>query len=80
VASIIRSGDVELGFQQVSELVHEEDIDYVGPLPADIQHISLFAGGIHKAAKQPDAAKALAKFLTDPTIAPVIKKHGLEPG
>jgi molybdate transport system substrate-binding protein len=80
VANIIRSGEAELGFQQVSELVHEKGIDYIGPLPADIQHLSLFAGGVHKAAKQPDAAKALTKFLTDPSIAPVIKKHGLEPG
>lgn len=80
VATILRSGEIELGFQQVSELVHEKGIDYIGPLPADIQHISRFAGGVHVQAKQPESAKAWLRFLTDPSNAAVIRKHGLEPG
>lgn len=80
VATVLRSGEVELGFQQVSELVHETGIDYVGPLPADIQHVSAFAGAIHADAKAPDAAKALLEFLTDPAVAAAIRRHGLEPG
>ena len=80
VATILRSGEIELGFQQVSELVHENGIDFIGPLPADIQHISYFGGGVHSAAKHPDAARELIKFLTDPAHVPALKRHGLEPG
>jgi molybdate transport system substrate-binding protein len=80
VGTIIASGEAEIGFQQVSELIHVSGIDYIGPLPADVQHITVFSGGIHAGAKQPDAAKALVKFITAPAAVPVIKKHGLEPG
>ena len=80
VGTIIASGEAEIGFQQMSELIHVAGIDYLGPLPADIQRITVFSGGIHTGAKQADAAKALVKFLTAPAAVPVIKKHGLEPG
>ena len=80
VGSIIASGEVEIGFQQVSELMHFAGIDYLGPLPADVQFITVFSGGIQAGAKQADAAKALVKFITAPAAAAVIKKHGLEPG
>jgi molybdate transport system substrate-binding protein len=80
VGTIIASGEAEIGFQQVSELIHVAGIDYLGPLPADIQRITVFSGGIHTGAKQADAAKGLVKFLTAPAAVPVIKKHGLEPG
>ena len=80
VATLIRSGEAEIGFQQVSELVHETGIAYIGPLPAEIQNITVFSGGIHSGANEADAAKALVKFITAPAAAPVIKKHGLEPG
>jgi molybdate transport system substrate-binding protein len=79
VGSIIASGDVEIGFQQVSELMHFAGIDYLGPLPADVQYITIFSSGVHAGAKQEDAAKALVKFITAPAAAAVIKKHGLEP-
>jgi len=79
VGSIIASGDVEIGFQQVSELMHFAGIDYLGPLPADVQYITIFSSGVDAGAKQEDAAKALVKFITAPAAAAVIKKHGLEP-
>jgi molybdate transport system substrate-binding protein len=79
VGSIIASGDVDIGFQQVSELMHFAGIDYLGPLPADVQYITIFSSGVHAGAKQEDAAKALVKFITAPAAAAVIKKHGLEP-
>jgi molybdate transport system substrate-binding protein len=71
---------VEIGFQQVSELIHLSGIDFLGPLPPDIQQITIFSSGIHTGATNPDAAKALAKFLTSPSAAMVIKKNGMEPG
>ena len=79
VGSIIASGEVEIGFQQVSELMHFAGIDYLGPLPADVQYITVFSSGVHAGAKQEDAAKVLVKFITAPAAAAVIKKHGLEP-
>jgi molybdate transport system substrate-binding protein len=80
VGSIIASGEAEIGFQQVSELIHVPGIDFIGPLPADVQKITVFSAGIHSGAKEPEAAKILVKFLTAPAAAPVFKKHGLEPG
>ena len=80
VGSIIASGDVDIGFQQVSELSQFPGIDYVGPLPADIQQYTTFSSGIIAGSGQAEAAKALVKFLTSPAAAPVFKKRGMEPG
>jgi molybdate transport system substrate-binding protein len=80
VGEMIARGEAEIGFQQVSELLPIAGIDYLGPLPPDIQHITVFSGGIHTGAKEADAAKALVKFITAPTSVPVIKKKGMEPG
>ena len=54
-------------------------IDIVGPLPAELQEITVFSGALHSAAKEPDAAAALTRFLTAPAAAATLKKHGLEP-
>jgi len=80
VGTLIATGETEIGFQQISELVHFEGVDYAGPLPGDLQRMTMFSAAIHAGAKQADAARALAKFITAPAAAPVIKKHGLEPG
>lgn len=77
---MIARGDAELGFQQVSELLHVKGIEYLGPLPADIQHITVFSAAIHAAAKELEPAKSLIQFLTAPGAAPSIRKAGLEPG
>jgi molybdate transport system substrate-binding protein len=79
VGTLVASGETEIGFQQISELVHFAGIDYVGPLPGELQRMTVFSAGIHAGAKQADAARALVKFLTAPPAAPVIRKHGLEP-
>jgi molybdate transport system substrate-binding protein len=76
---VVARGEAEIAFQQVSELLPVPGIDFVGPLPADIQQITVFSAGLHAAAKQPDAARALVKFLTAPAAAPVIRKKGMEP-
>ena len=55
-------------------------IDYLGPLPAEVQFITVFSAGLHAAASSPEAARALLKFLTAPEAAPVLKRHGMEPG
>lgn len=80
VAELLARGDADLGFQQVSELIHAKGIDYLGPLPAEIQNVTVFSAGLHAAAKELDAAKALVRFLTAPEAAATIRKAGMEPG
>jgi molybdate transport system substrate-binding protein len=80
VGDIIARGEADIGFQQVSELLPVAGIDYIGPLPPDIQQITVFSAGIHTGATQAEAAKSLVKFLTSPQAVPTIKKTGLEPG
>ena len=80
VGDLIARGEADLGFQQISELLHVQGIDYLGPLPADIQNITVYSAGVHTAAPAPDVAKALVKFLTSPGAAPAIRKIGMEPG
>jgi molybdate transport system substrate-binding protein len=80
VGELVARGEADLGFQQVSELLHMKGIDYLGPLPADIQHITVYSAGLHMAATAPDAAKALVKFLTAPEAGPIIRKTGMELG
>src|SRR5262249_23419012 len=80
VGSIIASGEAEIGFQPASERSPFAGVDYVGPLPADIQQFTTFSSGIIAGAKAPDAAKALVKFITAPAAAAAFKKRGMEPG
>jgi molybdate transport system substrate-binding protein len=80
VGTIIASREVELGFQQVSELSNFPGVDYVGPLPADVQNTTVFSAGMIVDAKEAEAAKALVKYLTSPEAGSAFKKRGMEPG
>lgn len=80
VGELLARGETDLGFQQVSELLHVKGIAYLGPLPADIQNITVYSAGLHTAAPAPEAAKALVIFLTAPEAGPTIRKTGMEPG
>jgi molybdate transport system substrate-binding protein len=81
VAAVVARGEVEVGFQQVSELIHVPGVTFVGPLPAELQPGFTFAGTITTTARQPGAAAAAAllRFLASPEAAAVKKKHGLAP-
>jgi molybdate transport system substrate-binding protein len=79
VGELIARGEAEIGFQQVSELLPIGGIDFLGPLPPDIQHFTVFAGGLHVGAQAPEVAKALMRFITAPAAVPVIRKSGMEP-
>jgi|SRR5581483_1639277 len=79
VGRVVARGEAEIGFQQVSELLPVAGIDYVGPLPAEIQEITMFSAGLAAAAKEPDGAKALVGWLTAPAAAPIIRRSGMEP-
>jgi molybdate transport system substrate-binding protein len=78
IGTVIAKGDCEIGFQQVSELVHIPGIDYIGPLPAEVQRVTTFSCGFQTGAAQPDAAKALIAYLTTAAARTVMQKHGLE--
>jgi molybdate transport system substrate-binding protein len=80
VGNIVASGEAEIGFQQVSELAHFEGVDFVGPLPADIQEITVFSAGLQVGGKEAEAAKAWLKFLTAPAHAAAFTSRGLTPG
>ncbi len=80
VGSIIASGEVEIGFQQGSELGNYPGVDYVGPLPAEVQNYTTFSSGIPVKSQQMEPAKALVRFLTSPAAAPTFRKNGMEPG
>ena len=79
VGTVVARGDAALGLQQVSELLPIEGIDYIGPLPAEVQRVTVFSAGIATASKQPDAARQLIRYLNSPEAAPTIAKTGLEP-
>jgi len=80
VGDKVVAGEAEIGFHQLSELIPVKGIDIIGPLPAELQYLTVFSGAIHSAAKEPDAAAALAKFLTAPAVGERLKTHGLDPG
>src|SRR5262245_30937107 len=79
VGTVVARGAAQIGFQQISELLPIEGIDYVGPLPDEVQRVSIFAAGIAANAKQPEAARALIDFLASPSVIPTIEKYGLDP-
>lgn len=78
VGTLLARGEVDIGFQQVSELLLFPGIQYVGALPPEMQTISVFAGGVHVAARQPAAARELIGFITSPAALPFITKTGME--
>src|ERR1700731_3271298 len=79
VGEIVARGDAEIGFQQISELLPVAGVDIVGPLPPDVQKITVFSAGIATVSKEPDAGKALIKFLASPDASAAIVKSGMEP-
>jgi molybdate transport system substrate-binding protein len=79
VAAVVARGEVEIGFQQVSELIHTPGVTFVGPIPAGLQPGFTFAGALTTAARHPQAALALLRFLSSPEADPVIVENGLIP-
>jgi molybdate transport system substrate-binding protein len=79
VGAVVARGEAEIGFQQVSELLPISGIDYVGPLPAEIQEVTIFSAGIAASAKEAEGGRALIRFLTSATAAPLVKKSGMDP-
>lgn len=79
VAAVVARGEVEIGFQQLSELIHTAGVTLVGPIPEELQPGFAFAGAVTSDAREADAARALLRFLSSPDVAPVILRNGLKP-
>jgi molybdate transport system substrate-binding protein len=79
VGEVTARGEAEMAVQQISELMPVAGIDIVGPLPDEVQKISVFAAGIFHAARNPGGAGKLIAYLAEPRLAPLLIRKGLEP-
>ena len=79
VGSVVARGEADLGFQQVSELLPIGGLDFVGPLPEEVQKVTIFSAGLAAGARDISAAKALIACLGGADAAPTIRKSGLDP-
>ena len=79
VGSLVAKGEVELGFQQLSELINLEGITVVGPLPPAIQITTTFSGGVCATSTQPEAVRALLAAMAAPDAAEAKRRQGMDP-
>jgi len=70
----------DLAVQQIPELIFVSGVELVGPLPSDLQAITVYVAGIPASAKEPNVARALITFLRSPEAVTIIKAKGLDPG
>lgn len=78
VGSVIATGDYQLGFQQVSELLPVPGVSFVAKIPESVQSVTRFAAGIPVGAQHPAQAKALLDYLASPAVQPQVQATGLD--
>jgi molybdate transport system substrate-binding protein len=74
----VAGGDVEIGFNQISEVLAQPTVEFAGPLPSAIQNYTQFAPGIVTGSSQTEAGRALVTFLSSPAAQTVLKAKGFE--
>ena len=79
VATLVANGDADLGFQQLSELIDQPGIEIAGPLPPEIQAVTVFSAGISIVSQDPDGARALVAYLASAETGDAKRRHGMEP-
>jgi molybdate transport system substrate-binding protein len=79
VGRLIAEGEVELGFQQYSELMHLPGIDILGPMPPGCEIVTTFSAGLCATSTQADGVRALLAFLSSPAVADAKRRNGMEP-
>ena len=78
VGAVVARGEAEIGFQQISELLPVDGIDFVGPLPPEVQRVTIFSAGVGAASTNPAVAKSFIDFLASPRAITIIRKTALE--
>ena len=78
-AAVVARGEAEIGFQQISEIIGIPGAELVGPLPAEVQQVTVFSAGVLTIARQPEAAAELIRFLASPDAAETVASTGLDP-
>src|SRR2546425_3510766 len=78
-ARLLAAGEVDLAVQQIGELISTPGVELLGPLPGELQSVTTFAAAIPSSASQPDAARALIRYLQSPEVMALIKAKGLDP-
>jgi molybdate transport system substrate-binding protein len=78
VGAVVARGEAQIGFQQMSELLPIKEIEVVGPLPPEVQRVTIFAAGVAANSKQPDAARAYIRYLASAAASAAVAKTGLE--
>jgi len=78
VGTLLARGEVALGFQQLSELIHVGGVDVLGPLPPEIQIVTTFSAAVGARARQPDEALALIAFMASPAARDAKRRQGME--
>ena len=79
VGEIVARGEAEIGFQQIAELKPVHGIDLLGPIPAELQKVTVFSAGVVAGARRAQAGRAFIAYLASPRSAPAIAESGLEP-
>jgi molybdate transport system substrate-binding protein len=79
VATVVARGEVQIGFQQISEIIPIEGIDFVGPIPSTVQRVTTFSAGITTRAENSADAYSLIDYLSSVEVADTITNTGLEP-
>jgi len=79
VGTILARGEADLGFQQLSELLHVPGIEVVGRFPSEIQAVTVFTVGIGTTSSQREEARALVAYLTSPEAEAAKRQQGMEP-
>lgn len=79
VGTLVARGEVELGFQQLSELLHVDGIDLLGAMPPGLEIVTRFTAGACTASDQPEAVAALIAFMRSPAAAEAKRRHGMAP-
>jgi molybdate transport system substrate-binding protein len=79
VASLIVSGEVDLGFQQLSELLHIDGVDVLGLLPDAIQGTTTFSGGVARVSTHVERVRELLTFMASPAVSAIKRRHGMDP-
>jgi molybdate transport system substrate-binding protein len=79
IGDLLARGEAELGFQQVTELIHAKGFQYLGPLPAEVQNYTIWSVAVHTGSKEAETAAAFINAISAPQSAAAIRSSGMEP-